>query len=805
VILYAAGATNAGGRARVNPVLMRVSVVLTVLLVACGGSDGGARDADDTGRDAVDATADGDTDDAGSEVGQDAEDVTADVARDAPDVDDADADAGDVPDLPDLPDLPDMHPDAPDEPCVSTVTVALERTTASRFFWEGEDARVDEIAAVVDGDACAAIEATTDKEWLRAAFDRRRSRLTVWLATGAVVSGRHSARVTLHDGDDEAALAFVDVQLAALVRAPEAAPRKALVIGIDGLRADGLAVAQTPNAELMMRRAAWTLDASTQLEAPTSSGPGWTSIVTGVDANKHNIRGNSGYGNRDRAWPTLLWRLRQQHGLRTAAAIHWSPILNDIMEPDAVDDGVLGNDEEVTVAMVEMLGGDYDAHFIHLDDVDHAGHASGFSPDNPAYLAAIEVIDALVGRLLNAIVDRPDVAQEEWIIVLTADHGGDPNGHGGLTPQARRIPLIVSGASTVSGDMRGFVSHMDVLPTVCAFMGLHPDASWELDGHVVGLGIESACGDGIDEDGDGHRDCDDEDCSRSTLCGFFPDELVCNDGVDNDQDGDLDCADDDCQGNPACDAECVASDLARSLGTVVQGVGTANAGSDWQGSCGGDDAPELLFNWAAPATDTYVFDTVDSTFDTVLYVREGDCTGAELGCNDKMFGSVRLDTPIPFQSALRLDLTEGDGVTIGVDGSNALAVGDAHLRITPVGGTCPETEGADLEQPLTGTTTNAPTRFFASCAGSARDHTVTFTATHAGEWTFDTLESDFDTVLFVLDAACGGEEIACNDDAQGLQSRVEVGLEMGQTITIVVSGFRGRNGEFALRATPPGR
>jgi len=61
---------------------------------------------------------------------------------------------------------------------------------------------------------------------------------------------------------------------------------------------------------------------------------------------------------------------------------------------------------------------------------------------------------------------------------------------------------------------------------------------------------ESNCIDGIDNDGDGALDCEDEDCDDSGRC-----DEVCDDGRDNDNDGATDCDDRDCYG-PGCPEEC---------------------------------------------------------------------------------------------------------------------------------------------------------------------------------------------------------------------------------------------------------
>ncbi|MGB0589148.1 MAG: hypothetical protein ACPGU1_05660 [Myxococcota bacterium] len=61
--------------------------------------------------------------------------------------------------------------------------------------------------------------------------------------------------------------------------------------------------------------------------------------------------------------------------------------------------------------------------------------------------------------------------------------------------------------------------------------------------------IESFCSDGIDSDGDGLTDCDDNDCQGLEAC--IP-ETLCGDGLDNDSDGAADCQDTDCEGSPVC-------------------------------------------------------------------------------------------------------------------------------------------------------------------------------------------------------------------------------------------------------------
>ena len=72
------------------------------------------------------------------------------------------------------------------------------------------------------------------------------------------------------------------------------------------------------------------------------------------------------------------------------------------------------------------------------------------------------------------------------------------------------------------------------------------------DAGVTCVYHETACIDGVDDDGDGDVDCDDSDCQDAPNC---QPETVCDDGLDNDGDGPIDCADSDCAAAPNCNPE----------------------------------------------------------------------------------------------------------------------------------------------------------------------------------------------------------------------------------------------------------
>ena len=170
-----------------------------------------------------------------------------------------------------------------------------------------------------------------------------------------------------------------------------------------------------------------------------------------------------------------------------ASIVHWEPIKKQIILRADITTA-FGTDAEVVKSACELLRDkNPDILFVHLDDVDGAGHSHGFDAKLPRYLDAIETVDRQVGELLQTVKNRKTFAKEDWLIVVSTDHGGKGKGHGGNTPDERTIFLIVSGKSTARGVINPPPDIVDVCPTVLTHLGVAIDPMWRLDGKIVGL------------------------------------------------------------------------------------------------------------------------------------------------------------------------------------------------------------------------------------------------------------------------------------------------------------------------------
>jgi hypothetical protein len=107
--------------------------------------------------------------------------------------------------------------------------------------------------------------------------------------------------------------------------------------------------------------------------------------------------------------------------------------------------------------------------------------------------------------------------------------------------------------------------------------------------------------------------------------------------------------------------------------------------------------------------------------------------------------------------------------------------------------------GSTSPQSASGSTVGLADALTPSCGfSSAPEATYSFTAPADGTYQIDTFGSGYDTVLHVRDGSCQGAELACNDDAMGLQSQVSIALTAGQTVIIAVDGFASGQGSFTL-------
>jgi len=262
---------------------------------------------------------------------------------------------------------------------------------------------------------------------------------------------------------------------------------KVLIIGIDGCRPDVLLHAKTKNIDKLWKKGAYSFNAKT--DELSSSGICWTGMLTGVWHKKHKVVSNSYKNPNINEYPHFFRRLKQEKpSLKTYSIIHWDPLHKILQDGDADVFETIKSDEGVTESVISyLLNEEIDAMFVHLDDVDHAGHKYGYKSNVKEYVQSIEKIDDQVGRIVKSLKRRENYKKENWLILLSTDHGGSEYGHGKNIPEHTTIFYIASGKSTKKGEIKEKVHVIDVAATALKHLGLTIKEEWNLDAKPKGL------------------------------------------------------------------------------------------------------------------------------------------------------------------------------------------------------------------------------------------------------------------------------------------------------------------------------
>lgn len=301
---------------------------------------------------------------------------------------------------------------------------------------------------------------------------------------------------------------------------PLAPVPKVLVVGLDGVNWAKAVEANAPNLDRLAAQG--TLGHSLLYcgsVAGTWSGAGWSTIATGVWPDKHGVKDNTFNGARYDSYPDFLTRLeRARPAASTLSIVDW-PVLHtkgtfgatvdSRITQDGYRDGWAAADVKVTADATRLLRtANPDAAFVYLGNPDEVAHKSG---TGSPYTSAIAKADAQLGELLAALAARPTYADEDWLVVVTTDHGHNTpgGGHGGCgVGDERRTWVLAQGTGHAAGAQPIDTRLTDVASAVFQHLGVPVDAGWRLDGKPVRVrstdpfdALQSTLGPRVDETG----------------------------------------------------------------------------------------------------------------------------------------------------------------------------------------------------------------------------------------------------------------------------------------------------------------
>lgn len=250
---------------------------------------------------------------------------------------------------------------------------------------------------------------------------------------------------------------------------------KVFVLGLDGMMGSAAREAPTPHIDALLAEGVKTYSATTVL--PSFSYQAWGAMFHGVGPGKHKIE-EEHPSSEDAPWPSFMKVARQTWPASKLACFSaWEPICSEIIEPSCECHAVSMKDRELVMSAAEYIRReDPKVFFIHLDLIDHAGHAYNYG--SHGYIDQITETDGHVGILLHAI--RDSGALEDSLIIVLSDHGGIDDDHGRDHPDEMTIFWGCRGPGVVrGGELKGEVNIMDTAAVVARALGMPAPAGWD--------------------------------------------------------------------------------------------------------------------------------------------------------------------------------------------------------------------------------------------------------------------------------------------------------------------------------------
>jgi predicted AlkP superfamily pyrophosphatase or phosphodiesterase len=259
-----------------------------------------------------------------------------------------------------------------------------------------------------------------------------------------------------------------------------------LVISVDGLRPDALTKADAPVMQGLIPQGAATLKAQTIL--PSLTLPSHTSMLTGVNVDKHGITCNSYKPENGLVRVPTMFEVARKCG-HTTALFAGKEKFKHLERPGSLDIFSIPAYDAMKVAAAaaaHIVTNKPRLTFVHLANVDGIGHTLGWM--SPFQIRAVGHCDRAVGRLLEAL-DAAGIRQRTAVLV-TADHGGHLWTHGSDRPEDMTIPWIAVGAGIRPGlAITKRVTTYDTAATALKLLGVQIPQEW--DGKPVSSALTS--------------------------------------------------------------------------------------------------------------------------------------------------------------------------------------------------------------------------------------------------------------------------------------------------------------------------
>jgi len=292
--------------------------------------------------------------------------------------------------------------------------------------------------------------------------------------------------------------------------------KKTVFIIVDGIPADVIEKLPVTNLQAIAKAGGYSRSyvggvKGSYSQTPTISAVGYNSVLTGTWVNKHNVWDND-IADPNYHYPTIFRVFKEQYpGKKTGIFSSWLdnrtklvgdrfPATGDIavdytydgLENDTVNyphdeqrEFMSRIDESVAKKAAEVIQTNApDLSWVYLEYTDDMGHMHG---DSPEFYTAVELADIRVGYIWQAIRYRQQHFNEDWLIIVTTDHGRDAatgKGHGGQSDRERESWIFTNAKNLNPEFQAPQLSATDIMPGIARFMqiSIPKDPAFEIDG-----------------------------------------------------------------------------------------------------------------------------------------------------------------------------------------------------------------------------------------------------------------------------------------------------------------------------------
>lgn len=241
---------------------------------------------------------------------------------------------------------------------------------------------------------------------------------------------------------------------------------RALIMGFDGARADSmLCVLKGKNDKVTGHNSDSRYSAIKLLKEEgglylsyaggdkdclqgTSTWQGWASILTGKWGVENGVIDHVPL----KKAPTVLLQLARE-GVSASFNASWPDHFTityseEIKTANAENVPLTFNqvedDEPLHEQIINEIENGTECIFAIYEAPDHNGHSTGFGNGNYRYVVGVTDLDRMAFEQIERIKARDEYKDENWLFIITSDHGGHGTGHGAQMTEDRETFLALN-------------------------------------------------------------------------------------------------------------------------------------------------------------------------------------------------------------------------------------------------------------------------------------------------------------------------------------------------------------------------